>query len=160
MPVSHSKNPFKVNVGFLLNQQIGISRDIHFEFPEFFLPPDLHVLDLVGVLRLSRATQGLLVQGDFESKVQAQCVRCLVDFLQPLHTIFSEVYSFKGKPISESGLEVPDDANIDFTPLVWEYMTLEIPINTLDRPDCKGMCEICGENLNERICEHQLSTTP
>jgi uncharacterized protein len=159
MPVSHSKNPFKVNVGFLLNQQTGVSRDIHFDFPEFLLPPDLNLTDMVGVIRLSRATQGLLVQADFIGKVQAQCVRCLVDFLQPLHASFSEVYSFKGKPISDSGLEVPDDANIDFTPLVWEYMTLEIPINALCKPDCKGLCVECGENLNERICEHQLSVT-
>jgi uncharacterized protein len=157
MTVSQIKNPFRVNVGFLVREQIGVSRDIHFEFDKILLPPDLDVTDLTGVIRLNRATQGLLVQGDFTGRIQAQCVRCLVDFLQPLHATFDEVYSFKGKPISEFGLTVPEDAMIDFTPLVWEYMTLEIPINAICKADCKGLCEECGENLNESTCEHQLS---
>ena len=155
MPVSHIKNPFRINVGFLINQQLGVSRDIHFEFPEYLLPPDLDLNNFVGLLRINRATQGLLVHGDFEGKIKAQCLRCTEEFWQPLHTTFDEVYSFKGKPISENGLEVPEDATIDFTPLVWEYMALEIPISGLCKPDCKGLCVICGENLNERICEHQ-----
>ena len=160
MPVSQSKNPFRVNVGFLISRQLGVSRDIHIEFPKYLLPPDLDLNDFVGVLRINRATQGLLVHGDFEGKVQAQCMRCMVDFLHPIHATFDEVYSFKGKPISENGLEVPDDAMIDFSPVVWEYMTLEIPISALCKPDCKGLCMECGENLNEKICEHQLSYMP
>jgi uncharacterized protein len=51
--------------------------------------------------------------------------------------------------MDESGLVVPEDGNIDLEPIVYEYLLLEIPINPVCREDCKGLCDICGENLNE-----------
>jgi uncharacterized protein len=36
-----------------------------------------------------------------------------------------------------------------------EYILLEIPISPLCRPDCKGLCPICGNNLNEDTCHHE-----
>jgi len=43
--------------------------------------------------------------------------------------------------------------------LIWnlwvrEYMLLEVPLNPLCKPDCKGLCPICGGNLNEEVCNH------
>jgi uncharacterized protein len=85
-----------------------------------------------------------------------ECVRCLVEFQQPLHTEFSELYAFNSHSVSESGLILPDDGNIDLAPLVNEYMLLEIPIRPLCRPECKGLCIICGADLNTEPCEHQM----
>lgn len=90
-----------------------------------------------------------------------ECVRCLEEFHLPLHAQFSELYAFNSpkngdlsRLISESGLIVPDDGNIDLAPLVREYMLLEIPIRSLCRTDCKGLCIICGADLNTEPCEH------
>jgi uncharacterized protein len=33
-------------------------------------------------------------------------------------------------------------------------MLLAFPISPLCDPDCKGLCPICGENLNEVQCSH------
>ena len=154
--MNHNKSPLLINVGFLLNQQVGVSRDIHFEYPEYFLHPDLNMFDFTGVLRISRTNTGLLAQGDFRGLTQVQCVRCLEDYSHNLSATFSELYGFKGKEVSESGLVVPDDANIDFEPLVWEYLTLEIPINLVCKQDCKGLCIVCGENQNLKTCAHDV----
>jgi uncharacterized protein len=153
--VNQSRNLLRVNAGFLLNQPIGTSRDIHFDYDQIHVKPDLDLTHFTGVIRLTRTPQGILVMGDFKGKLQAECVRCLEPFLQPLHAEFSELYSLKGHGIPEAGLMLPEDANIDFTPLVWEYMNLDIPIKALCRPDCKGLCVVCGTNLNEEVCEHQ-----
>ncbi len=147
--------PLRLNIGFLLNQQIGISRDMHFEFPELQMSPDLDLLDFSGSARIGRTPQGLVVMGDFQASSLMECVRCLVEFQQPLHAQFSELYAFNSRSVSESGLIVPDDGNIDLAPLVREYMLLEIPIRPLCRPDCKGLCIICGADLNTEPCEHQ-----
>jgi uncharacterized protein len=40
-------------------------------------------------------------------------------------------------------------------PLVREEMLLAIPINPICRADCKGLCPICGGNLNETLCSHE-----
>jgi uncharacterized protein len=161
-PLNQPRFPLRINIGFLLHQSIGSSRDIHFDLPELHLPPDLELCGLAGSVRIGRTPQGLVVVGDFQAGSKMECVRCLVEFQQPLHTQFSELYSFNSvKSIaqvhaaSEMGLIVPEDGNIDLAPLVREYMLLEIPIRPLCKPDCKGLCIICGADLNTEPCEHQ-----
>ena len=156
--MNQPRYPLRINVGFLLNQQIGYSRDIHFEFPEIILKPDLNLTDFLGVARVSRTPQGIFVQGEFEGKAPTECVRCLIDFTQPLHATFDELYAFDKRSITESGLILPEDANIDLEPLVREYLLIEYPISPLCSEDCKGLCSFCGQNLNEELCEHQTST--
>jgi uncharacterized protein len=74
----------------------------------------------------------------------------------------TELYAFNKKSISESELLVPDDAHIDLAPLIREYALLEIPINPLHAPDCKGLCIECGQDLNIADCGHsqQEGDTP
>ena len=152
--MNQTRNPLRFNVGFLLNQNIGSNRDIHFEYPEVTLKPDLELTDLSGVARVSRTPQGIFIQGDFQGKAPAECVRCLTDFDQPLHAIFEELYAFDKRSVTESGLILPEDANIDLEPLVREYLLIEMPISPVCQPDCKGLCPFCGSNLNEESGEH------
>lgn len=147
--------PLRFNVGFLLNQPIGYSRDIHFEYPKVSLKPDLELTDFVGVARVSRTPQGIFVQGEFQGNTPAECVRCLTDFTQPLKASFEELYAFDKRSVTESGLLLPEDANIDLEPIVREYLLIEMPISPICREDCKGLCSICGVNLNEVTGEHR-----
>jgi uncharacterized protein len=57
--------------------------------------------------------------------------------------------------MTESGLLAPEDGQIDLEPLLREYALLEIPISPLHSPDCKGLCPVCGENLNKTDCGHR-----
>lgn len=146
--------PLRINVGFLIHQSIGISRDIHFDLPDLHIPPDFSVMDFTGMVRISRTPQGLLLQGEFQGSTRLECVRCLEGFTQNLQTSFSELYAFDERSLSDSGLLVPEDGIIDLAPLVREYLMLEEPIKPLCKPDCRGLCATCGENLNMRQCEH------
>lgn len=76
-------------------------------------------------------------------------MRCLTSFDQPLRTTFSELYAFDTRSTDESGLVIPEDGNIDLEPIVYEYLLLEVPISPVCREDCKGLCVLCGSNLNE-----------
>ena len=66
----------------------------------------------------------------------------------------SELYAFTQKSLSESELLVPEDAHIDLAVLIREYALLEIPINPLHDPECKGLCIECGQDLNVKDCGH------
>ena len=153
------RHPLRLNVGFLVNQPIGTSREFQFDFPSIHLHPDLDLNQLVGVAKISRTPQGLLVQGKFQSSLTAECVRCLVEFEQPLKIEFNELYAFTTRSVTESGLILPEDGHIDLEPLVREYLLIEIPISPLCRADCRGLCSVCGQDLNEVICEHQERIT-
>jgi uncharacterized protein len=148
-------HPLRFNVGFIINQSIGYSREFHFENPRIDLKPDFELHQFSGSARVTRTPQGLLVQGTFQGLIKTECVRCLTDFEQPLQSEFTELYAFSPRTATESGLILPEDANIDLEPIVREYLMIEVPINPVCREDCMGLCTICGENLNESTCEHQ-----
>jgi uncharacterized protein len=152
-PVTETHSPFRLNVGFVIHQSIGYSREIPFELAQVHLPPDLTLYDLSGMVRVTRTPQGLL-QIRMKAFTQLSCVRCLNDFLQNLDIDTSELYAFSKRSVTESNLILPEDGKIDIGPLLREYMLLEIPISPLCKEGCKGLCPICGEDLNLTTCNH------
>ena len=152
--MNQPRYPLRINVGFLLNTPVGTYREIHFEQEEILLRPDFKLSDFLGVARVSRTPQGIFVQGTFQGSTPAECVRCLTGFVQPLHAKFDELYAFDKRSIDESELILPEDATIDLEPLVREYLLIEMPISPTCREDCKGLCAICGENLNDVNGDH------
>jgi uncharacterized protein len=50
---------------------------------------------------------------------------------------------------------MPETGIIDLNPVLREYAVLEIPMRPLCKPDCKGLCPICGNNLNDSNCNHE-----
>ena len=123
--MNQSRQPLKINVGFLVNQNIGTYRDIEFEHEDLTLVHDLYLEQLKGVARIGRAVQGLLVQGDFKAQIEMECVRCLSTYKQKLRTVFKELYAFQERDMTESELLVPENGFIDLEPLVREYLLLE-----------------------------------
>lgn len=155
-----SQQLLRLNVGFILNQPIGYYRDFDFEYPSIHLNPDLDLIHFAGVARIGRTPQGLLVQAKFQGEIEMECVRCLEPALQKLSINFDELYAFSKRTMTDSGLILPEDGHIDLEPVVRDYMIVDVPIQPLCKPDCKGLCAVCGENLNLSTCEHQASRTP
>ena len=154
--MSNNRFPLRINVGFLIHQPAGAFRDIHFDLPEGFKYQDFAVANLFGLTRLSRTPQGILAECDFSAEYTAACSRCLENMQQPLKAHFEELYSISPHPTSEEDFVIPEDGNIDFAPILREYLLLELPINPVCKEDCKGLCSICGENLNQKTCRHHL----
>ena len=148
------RKPFRINVGFIIHEEVGYSHEIPFELDKVRLD-DLELQNLQGSVDIGRTPQGLVVQGEFSSSTNLECVRCLREFTYPLNWEITELYAFSKKSVSESGLLLPDDAHIDLAPLLREYALLEIPISPLHKPDCKGLCPECGQDLNIRDCGHR-----
>jgi len=154
--VPNSTDQLRLNVGFLINQSVGSSREFLFDIPVFHLDSEFHLTNLGGMAKFTRIAQGLLAQVKMQATLQTECVRCLTDFQQELKIDFTELYAFSPNSITDSELLVPENAQINLRPLVREYMLLDVPINPLCSQDCKGLCSICGQNLNESTCHHEV----
>jgi len=152
--VSDPHSPLRLNVGFVVAQSAGFSRDFPFDLPQINIPPDLHTSNLYGAIRATRTPQGVLLQVNFHAQTELECVRCLTDFQHSLVVDFAELYAFSQRYVTDSGLLMPETGVIDLAPVLREYVLLEIPISPLCRPDCKGLCPICGNNVNESTCFH------
>lgn len=148
------RKPFRINVGFIVHEEVGYSHEIPFELEKVKLE-DLELQDLTGVVTIGRTPQGLVVLGKFSAETKLECVRCLNEFTHPLTWEFTELYAFNKKSVSETGLLLPDDMHIDLAALLREYALLEIPISPLHSPECKGLCPVCGQDLNIRDCGHR-----
>ncbi len=151
--MNNSNNPLRLNVGYLYNKPIGTSREVPVDFNEITID-DLRVKDLQSLVQISRTREGLLLQVSAEAKVETTCVRCLDEFFLPVEVEFEELYQFPSRNREETDLILPMDGYIDLTPLYREYLILAMPIKRLCKEDCKGLCVICGANLNRTTCEH------
>ncbi len=149
------KKPFRLNVGFIIHEEIGNNYDFDFDIAKITLGDDLELRKLECIVNVGKTPQGLVVQADFSAETTLQCVRCLTDFNHEMRWSFTELYAFDKRSETDSGLILPEDAHIDLAELIREYALLEIPISPLCREDCKGLCPECGQNLNEKDCGHR-----
>ena len=53
-----------------------------------------------------------------------------------------------------------DSYSFDLEPLVCEDIFLSFPTNFLCKDDCKGLCPVCGKNLNDGPCGCKKSIDP
>lgn len=145
---------FRLNVGFMLALPVGESRDFPIECQAVHLAPDLDLTSLIGNNHVTKAAQGLLVETSLQASMPGVCVRCLSEIDLSLKANFTELYAFSRQSMSESGLLLPENAQLELEPLLREVLLLEIPMSPLCRPDCQGLCPICGGNRNETACSH------
>lgn len=73
------------------------------------------------------------------------CSRCLETYTKPM-----------GKTIDLFYPHV-SDRFLDITADIRNEIFMEYPIKPLCKPECKGLCAVCGQNLNEGDCEHTVS---
>jgi uncharacterized protein len=152
--MANPRKPFRLNVGFIVHEEIGYSHHFPFDFGSVTLGDDLELGDLKGEVTIDRTQQGLVVRGRFSARTKLECVRCLKEFSQPLQWEYTELFAFTKKTTSETELVMPDDGHIDLEPILREYALLEVPIKALCRPKCKGLCIECGQDLNVKDCGH------
>lgn len=149
------RKPFRLNVGFIVNADVGFSNEFPFDYEKIQVDEDLELRQFHGSAIVGRTTQGLLLTGGFEATISAQCVRCLRDFDHAIRWELTELYAFNEKSVTDSGLILSDDAQIDLAPIVRDYALTEVPISPVCQPDCKGLCPECGQDLNQKDCGHR-----
>lgn len=152
-------HPLRLNVGFVAHESIGYSRVFSFNLPNIHLLPDLDLREFRGKIRISRATQGLLFDAHLQGFTDLECARCLETFNATLVTNFTELFTFPSHADSNTELVLPENGVVDLTQIVSEYFLLEIPINPICKEDCKGLCPVCGINLNKHSCKHETNPT-
>ncbi len=148
-------NPFTLRLGSLLPQTAGYSREYPFEQSEIQLADDFNLRELVGLVKANRTQRGVLIQGNFESKLELECVRCLSKYDHLLKWELTEFYVFNHRDAEDDELILPDNAEIDLSELIVEEAQLDVPINPICKKNCQGLCQTCGTNLNIKDCGHE-----
>lgn len=133
-------------------------------------------LDKAGPLkaRFEKVGEEVLVKASLSLSLEAPCKRCVepVHFEQPVAFSLALVPAARLERADaedegeddggglRAGSFAFDDADhepydgkaIEMDPIVREQLLLALPVSVVCRDDCKGLCTVCGNNLNEREC--------
>ncbi len=96
----------------------------------------------------------LSVEGTVQTVLNSRCARCDKPFDEALTIPFSEKF-FNAKYASEM---TDDDLysfsgnTADLTESVLSALFLSLPIVSICKEDCKGLCPVCGCDLNVETC--------
>jgi len=114
-----------------------------------------------GVLHLRQKPGGLNVMGYIDAAVSMKCVRCLEAFRIPVRADIDLSFMAGNHAPLEEDVELSgDDLNIgflvndeiDLVEVVEEQLWLNLPMKPLCDEGCRGLCSVCGENLNMGEC--------
>ena len=149
------------NVAQLLKEPTGATRSYQVEQRLTGVPG---MADRVrGQLDMLRTHQGILVNAKLDIESSLMCSRCLGEFTQP-STLFIEEECIPSidlhtgrnvSPPAEDGLElrIDDSHLLDLNEVLRQYVITEGSMKPLCHPDCPGLCQHCGVNLNLTGCE-------
>lgn len=123
--------------------------------------------------KLSRVNaREYVFQGEFSTGLRTSCKRCLVSVdmgvpvgfvleLVPRSSLEERVMpvdddgqgEIAGTFSPEEAAQVPyDGSSVDLEPVVREQLLLALPMGAVCSEGCKGLCQVCGANLNETDC--------
>lgn len=61
-------------------------------------------------------------------------------------------FTVDSAPETDVGVYPMEGHEVDVSDAILAEVTLSLPMKPLCRPDCKGICPVCGQNLNEGDC--------
>ncbi len=116
-----------------------------------------------GRVRFMRTNRGILASTDLRTALDLECSRCLRAVTLAVDIALREEYLpaldlATGRPLptdDEPDAErLTDHHEIDLEPAVRDAIVLAEPIAPLCRPDCPGLCIVCGGRLDEGTHDH------
>jgi uncharacterized protein len=142
----------KFNFGFLLEADLGTSREYELNYPEVHLEEDIVLSPLHGKFTAIKNSRGIYITGELTSLMETECARCLETVELPITIELDDLFYYPPNTAPPGEFAVGEDCFIDLAPLVRQVSDLAIPMQPFCKPDCKGLCINCGQNLNEADC--------
>lgn len=153
------------NVAQLLKAPVGTSMRVELDPADDLTLDDEHVRlagDVAGSVKLHRTNQGILADGSVTAPVRLECDRCLDEYTVTttfplLEHFYPTIDVITGAPLPRDPAELafPIDHNhlLDLREAIRQNLLLSLPMRSLCREDCAGLCPQCGQNLNEGTCD-------
>lgn len=94
----------------------------------------------------------------------SRCLKPIVEHMEPDVELMIEVDRPRATAgehelkEDDLGVMVVEEEILDTDPILIEQLQLNVPMNALCRPDCKGLCPVCGADRNEGDCSCEEST--
>ncbi len=157
------------NVATLLRAAPGTERRYEVQPTELAMYDDLRLAaPVAGEVRLSRTTRSILARASLVTAIEVSCGRCLKQIVAPISVEIEEealpsIDIDTGQPVDPGeepdALRLDDHHELELDEPIREAISLAEPIALLCRPDCRGLCPLCGVDLNS-VTDHRHDDEP
>jgi uncharacterized protein len=112
--------------------------------------------DIVADIRL---------RGRFAGNFQVPCARCVEPVQIPLEADYDLIFrpvaadsdaAERSITAQETEIGYYQKDSLALEDVLREQVLLSLPVRTLCKPDCKGLCPRCGENRNSQACSCEV----
>lgn len=148
------------NVAALLRTAPGTERRYAVTLDELPVADDLRLAaPIEGEVRLSHTGRSILARVVLTTAIESSCARCLRPLVAPIDVKIEEealpsidIDSGLAVDVDEEpdALRLDEHHELDLDGPVREAISLAEPIWLVCRPDCRGLCSVCGADLNEQ----------
>lgn len=153
-----------VNVAGLLGEAPGSHRDVAVDGVTLDLGEGLLQAEPLAVrAKVARTNRGVLVAGRVTTALGDTCGRCLAPMSVPIDVpideeVLQSIDLQTGLPVDRAAepeaLRLSDHHELDLEILAREAILLAAPIAPVCRPDCAGLCAVCGGDLGTEPHDH------
>lgn len=150
----------RFNVSLLSQEMVGAVRE-HAVDGRMLISEEPAHSEIAGTVSLLRTNEGILVTAKLAGEQPESCSRCLREIALPVELTVQEEFTLSVDLRSGSALSPPEDPDVfrvdehhmlDLEEAVRQAWTCALPIQPLCRDDCRGLCQKCGQDLNDVTC--------
>lgn len=130
--------------------------DLGIETDDFDIKEPIHIEG-----KVTKFGKTLYVKGHLLAKMTMTCSRCIESFSFTLDSEIDATYVpleneslEEEKELDQSDLDILfyKDDRLDLQEIIRDHIVLSIPLQPLCKPDCLGLCQNCGQDLNVSKC--------
>lgn len=122
--------------------------------------------ELVAKVKMQRQGKRVIADIGICARAEAPCSRCLEKTELALNHEFRYFYVSSDEDEEEAAdrdehtvFIGEEPTSLDISDQIWETLVMSFSEKVLCRPDCKGICPVCGSNKNYEECSCEKSAT-
>jgi len=108
-----------------------------------------------AAFEMTRANTGTVFTLAFSARLHGPCYRCLGDAVLDV-PIRAREYQASSPDDEQMTTPYLKGANLELSDWARDAVALTLPDKILCRPDCAGLCGVCGRNQNDEPHTHEL----
>ena len=138
-----------------------ITKEVQIEFDSFVSRlGEFPIIEKAPIeLRIAnRDGSKLLITGTVDFAASIPCSRCLEEVPTRIHFDIEKEFCLENSAIHDEEMEEIDyliGFDLDIDRLIYGEILVNWPMKVLCKEDCKGICKVCGMNLNKGDCNCQ-----
>ena len=117
---------------------------------------DNHYSKAECILSSDKISSGYKIYGSLSSTTLLKCDRCLIIFENEFQSKISVILTNDKELFKKTSSDVlnflHNDEFADLSNILRENILIEQPFKKLCKNECKGLCVVCGIDLNNKIC--------